>query len=215
MSAAVEMKCPNCSKALKVPPAVFGKKIKCRHCEHAFVVQDPAARAAQPASPPPPSPAKSRFLDDDEGPEKIEVIKEDDSARCPHCAQELEPPDAAVCIHCGFNNKTRAIAETKKVWAPTAEDWIMHLLPGMIALIICIALIVLDIVALLRMRSWLEGSFLEMEEVDAAGRKRFYVPPGFFIALIMVASIVILVPAVKFVYQRLIIGYMPPEKVKL
>jgi len=225
MAAPIEMKCPDCERVLKVPPAVFGKKIKCKHCGHAFVVHDPSARpakgSAQPesgAKPSSPAPAaKNPFLDDDddEGPAKIEVIKEDDSPRCPHCAQELDPPDAALCIHCGFNNITRAAAEVKKVWAPTFEDWFMHLLPGIIALAICITLIVVNVISLLNMREWLEGTFLEMDDKDAAGRKRYIVPPGFFIALIMVGSLVIFVPSIKFVYRRLIVGYMPPEKVKL
>ena len=72
---------------------------------------------------------------------------------CPHCAKELDPPDAKLCIHCGFNSLTRTKAETKKVWAPTAEDWIMHLLPGIVAAIICITLIVLSIICYLRMRN--------------------------------------------------------------
>jgi hypothetical protein len=220
MSAPIEMECPNCKRSLRVPPAVFGKKIKCKHCNHAFVVQDPSAKPPSSGAKPPaaPAPANKPFMDDDddEGPKKIEVITEgDDIPRCPHCAKELEPPDAIVCIHCGFNNVTRAKANTKKVWAPTFEDWFMHLLPGIIALAILIALIVLDIVSLVRMRDWLEGSFLEMDEKDAAGQKRFFVAPGFFIAVIMMASLIVGVPAAKFVYQRLIKGYMPPEKIKI
>ena len=222
MTAPIEMKCPNCEKVLKVPPAVFGKRIKCRHCSHAFVVPDPAAKAAraaakpQPAGPAPP-PAKSPFLDDDdEGPAKIEVISEgDEDPRCPHCAQLLDPPDAIICIHCGFNNVTRAKASTRKVWAPTFEDWFMHLVPGIVALSICIALIVLNVICLTRMRDWLEGSFLEMDEKDAAGRKRFFVAPGFFIALIMFFSLIIFIPAVKFAFRRLVKEYRPPEKIKL
>jgi hypothetical protein len=220
MSSPVDMKCPGCEKVLRVPPAVFGKKIKCKHCAHAFVVPDPAAKAARapakPAAspPPPPPPAKSPFLDDDEGPAKIEVIQEEDTARCPHCAKELDPPDAAVCIHCGFNNITRKKAETKKVWAPTLEDWVKHLWPGVTALSIVIGWIVFDIISLVRMREWLEGSFLEMDEVDAAGQKRYFVAPGFFIAVIWMASLVISVPAAKFAYRRLVKEYRPPEKVK-
>lgn len=216
MSAPIEMHCPNCKRSLKVPPAVFGKKIKCKHCNHAFVVQDPSAKPPTSGAKPAPAPNKP-FMDDDDddGPKKIEVIIEDDDIpRCPHCAKELEPPDAVVCIHCGFNNVTRAKANTKKVWAPTAEDWVKHLLPGIIALAILIALIVLDIVSYVRMREWLEGSFLEMEEKDAAGQKRFFVAPGFFIAVIVMTSLVIGVPAAKFAFKRLVKEYMPPEKIK-
>jgi hypothetical protein len=220
MSSPIEMKCPNCSKVLRIPPTVFGKKIKCKHCDHAFVVADPNARSAKGAAPPAtpaPAPGKPPFLDDDDdGPAKIEMITTDDEIpRCPHCAKELDPPDAIVCIHCGFNNVTRAKAETRKVWAPGIEDWIRHLWPGITALGIVIGWIVFDIISLNRMREWLEGSFLEMDEKDAAGRKRYFVPPGFFIAIIWTASLVISVPAARFAYRRLIRGFRPPERVKL
>lgn len=227
MASAVEMACPNCEKALKVPAAVFGKKIKCKHCGHAFVARDPdeapAARPTKPAakpaaSPPPPEPAqKAPFLDDDDdGPVKIEVMKDDlDVIRCPHCAKELDPPDAVVCVNCGFNNVTRAKAESKRVWAPTAEDWLKHLLPGIVALLIVIGLIVVNVISLLNMREWLAGTFLEMDEKDATGKNRFYISPGAFIAFIAGISVVVVVPAAKYAFRRLAKEYRPPEKVKL
>jgi hypothetical protein len=231
MSSAVEMKCPNCEKALRVPPAVFGKKIKCKHCGHAFVVRDPeeepakpakptkpGAKPAAPAPPPPPAPApakKSPFDDDDDGPLKIEVVQESDAPRCPHCAKELDPPDAKVCIHCGFNNVTRAKAETKRVWAPTAEDWFQHLLPGIVSLLIVIGLIVWNIICINRMRDWLTDSFLEMEEKDAAGRTKFFIAPGAFIFFSLAVSLLAFIPAAKFAFKRLVKEYMPTEKVKI
>jgi hypothetical protein len=217
MSSPIDMKCPNCAKVLRIPPSVFGKKIKCKHCEHAFVVSDPNARSAMPNPAPAPAAGRAPFLDDDDdGPSTIDVISEgDEIPRCPHCAKELDPPDAIVCIHCGFNNITRAKAETKKVWAPSIEDWIKHLWPGITALSIVIGWIVFDIIALQRMREWLDGSFLEMEDTDAAGQKRYFVAPGFFIAVIWFASLVISVPAGKFAYRRLIKEFRPPERVKL
>lgn len=228
MSSPVLIECPKCKKELKVPPAVFGKKIKCKHCQQVFVVEDPdaparPAKSAKPAPrptsppPPPPPPAKKRPFedDDDDDGRQIEVISEGDEVpRCPHCAKELDPPDAIVCVNCGFNNVTRAKADTKKVWAPTAMEWINHLIPGIIALAICIGLIVLCVISFMSMSEWLEGSFLEMEEKDAAGRKRYFVPPGFFITLICVGSLVIFVPSVKFAYRRLINEFRPPEKIK-
>jgi hypothetical protein len=226
MAAAVEIVCPECEENLKVPPSVFGKKVKCKHCGHAFVVKDPGGKPAKPgakavaASPPPPAPEvkKNPFLDDDDddvGAKKIELITEDEVPRCPHCAKELDPPDAKVCIHCGFNNMTRAKAETKKIWAPSAEDWIMHLLPGIIAAVICIGLIVWNIICYMNMREWMAGSFLELEETDAAGRKKFFVAPGFFICLSFVFSILAFVPCVKLAYKRLYVEFRPPEQVKV
>jgi hypothetical protein len=228
MASVVEIVCPECDENLKVPPSVFGKKVKCKHCGHGFVVKDPDAKGAKPAkpgakpaaSPPPPAPAakKNPFLDDDEdeaNAKKIEVITDDEVARCPHCAKELDPPDAKVCIHCGFNNVTRAKAETKKTWAPSFEDWAMHLLPGILAVVTVISLIVWNIICYMKMREWMAGSFLEKEDISATGQKEFYVRPGFFICLSVVISILIIAPCVKYAYRRLYKEFTPPEQVKL
>ena len=230
MPAPIEMNCPDCEEPLRIPSAVFGKKIKCKHCGHAFVVQDPdskrTAKSAKPLKPtksgvkkpesapsPPPPEAKKPLWEDDDGID-IEVVHEEDVPRCPHCAKELDPPEAIVCIHCGFNSRTRAKAETKKVWAPDAMDWFMHLLPGIIALSIVIGMIVLNIYCLVNMRDWMKGSFLESEEKDAIGRNKMYVPPGAFICFIMVGSLPIVIPSVKYAFKRLAIDYRPVDQVK-
>jgi hypothetical protein len=221
MAATAEIVCPECEENLKVPASAFGKRVKCKHCGHAFVVKDPGARAGAKAaatSPPPAPEAKKKPFedDDDDAPMKIEVVIGDDEVpRCPHCAQVLDPPDAIVCKECGFNNRTRAKANTKKIWAPSAEDWILHLLPGILALSICIGLIVWNIICYMNMREWMTGSFLEMEETDATGKKRFYVRPGFFICLSIFISIMIFVPAVRLAYRRLYVEFTPPEQIKV
>ncbi len=81
MASPVEMQCPECEKSLKIPPAVFGKKIKCKFCQHIFVVKDPNSAAKnkpgkpiKPGKPeekpvvesPPPPPVKKNLWDDDE-----------------------------------------------------------------------------------------------------------------------------------------------------
>jgi ribosomal protein L37E len=224
--------CPNCEAALNVPAQFFGKKIKCKQCGHVFVAADPGKPAARPQAkpvaisppppPPPPEPEKRVLWDEEDeaatgGMAKPLGLVEDDSEipRCPHCAKELDPPDAKVCIHCGFNNVTRAKANTVKVWAPTAEDWIRHLLPGIIALAVVIGLIVLNIVSAMNMRSWLEGSFLESDDKDASGRKKLYVAPGAFIFFLAAVSLMIFVPAAKFAFKRLVKEYRPTERIKL
>ena len=75
-----------------------------------------------------------------------------DVPRCPLCAKELDPPDAIICIHCGFNTVTRVKADTKKVWEPDTSDWINHLGPGILAAVICVAILVIDIVCWVNMR---------------------------------------------------------------
>jgi DNA-directed RNA polymerase subunit RPC12/RpoP len=246
MPATVELPCPNCEKPLKVPETVFGKKIKCKHCGHAFVVEDPDDAPARPAKgkaavkpskpggaavkakpkeeskkeePKKEQPAPYKFQDDDDDddggkPNPIAVIAEEEVARCPHCAKELDPPDAVVCIHCGFNNVTRVKADSKKVWAPDASDWINHLWPGIMAAVMCIGIIVVDIICIVNMREWMTGSFLEKEELGADGRKKFYIAPGAFIALIIALDIMPVIGLAYFAVQRLAIHYMPPERVK-
>jgi DNA-directed RNA polymerase subunit RPC12/RpoP len=228
---------------LKVPAAVLGKKIKCKHCGHAFVAEDPnekakpskpgkpakpavkaaapkaapakpAAPKPSPASPPPPpavAPKNDEWEDENV---KVELIKEDDDPRCPHCAQLLDPPDARVCLSCGFNSLTRTKAVTKKVWAPDASDWILHLLPGIITLLIAIALITFDIISIFNMRGWLTGSLLESDEADASGKKKMYVSPGFFIFVIIFFCLPVIIPCATFAYKRLCVNYRPVDKVK-
>src|SRR6516165_2281002 len=89
MATAVDIACPNCKKELKIPTTVIGKKVKCKYCEHTFVVPNPddddsgekskpakptkpGAKPAASSPPPPAAPApeekKSPFLDDDDEP---------------------------------------------------------------------------------------------------------------------------------------------------
>ena len=112
MSATLDVSCPNCSKALKVPAEHVGKRVKCKGCAEIFTITAPAKAAKAPAkapagkaAPPPPPPEekpKSPFLDEDEdevpgqAPKPMGVVHEEDVARCPHCAAELDPPTAVV-----------------------------------------------------------------------------------------------------------------------
>ena len=140
----------------------------------------------------------------------------EDIARCPFCAQELDPPDAVICINCGFNNVTRVQAESKKVWAPDSSDWLNHLAPGVLALVLCIGLIVFDIICLMNMEDWLRGTFLESETADVTdpSKKKLYVKPGAFTTLIIGFSFVAILPLGRFAFRRLVLNYKPEERVK-
>lgn len=230
----LDVKCPTCGKALKVPAQLAGKKVKCKGCDTAFQVSAPGARSvgaalaagaatgAKPAAPPPePEKPKNPFLDDDEDEvdeqgrvKAMVVVKESDVPRCPHCTVELDPPDAKVCYHCGFNNVTRVKAETKKVVAADATDWIPHLAPGIVALLLVIGLVVVDVICLLNMKEWMVGSWFEEEEKDILGNKKMLVKPGAFIALIFAFSIIGILPLARYAFRRLVLNYKPEEKVK-
>ena len=235
--------CPECDEPLKVPESVFGKKIKCKHCEHAFVAKDPDAgqkkAAVKPSKPGPAAPVKKeppkpepepkpdaaapyKFQDDEDEdamgakPKPLGVIADgEDIPRCAFCAQELDPPDALVCIHCGFNSQTRVRAESKKVWAPDANDYLNHLGPGVLALLICIAIITLDVICYTNMRDWMTGTFLQKDDTGPDGSKGFYIKPGAFITLILAITVMPIIGTARFAIKRLIIDNKPAERVKV
>jgi hypothetical protein len=221
----LDVKCPNCAKVLKVPAQLAGKKVKCKGCDTAFPVPapgaKPAAAAGKPVAAPPPEPVKTNPFADDEDEldeqgrvKAMEVLKESDVPRCPHCTVELDPPDAKVCYRCGFNNVTRIKAETKKVIAADATDWMSHLGPGILALILVVILVVIDIICYANMREWMVGSWFEEDEKDILGNKKMLVKPGAFIALIIAFSIIGILPLGRFAFKRLVLDYKPEEKVK-
>ena len=242
MASVTEIPCPNCEQPLKVPESVLGKKIKCKQCGHPFVAEAPAARkATKPAVKPskpggaavkvkkeeaakptpeskPDGPAPYKFQDDDDDggakPNPLGIIAEADVARCPFCAKELDPPDAKVCLHCGFNNLTRERAESKKVWAPDANDYLNHLGPGVAALLICIALIVIDIICWVNMSDWMTDTFLMNDELGADGKKSFLVKPGALITLILAATVLPIIKTARYAITRLAIENQPAEKIK-
>lgn len=218
----LDIACPNCRKGIKVPVEFVGKKVKCKNCEQPFAVKDPGGakpQAKPKAEMPKPEPKKKGRWEDEEDDETakkpMEVIAEADDPRCPHCAELLDPPDALVCTACGFNNRTRVKAETKKVWAPTFGDWAAHLGPGIVALAIVITLIVVDVICFLNMREWLAGSFLEMDEKSLAGETKFFIPPSAFSVWIAVMSLIGIVPGAKYAYRRLIREFKPEEQKKI
>ena len=223
MAVTLDISCPNCGKKLKVPAELEGKKLKCKDCQEVFAVKAPKAPPPPKAEEKPPETPKSPFLDEDDdenlppgvAPKPMGVIREDDAPRCPHCANELDPPDAVVCKFCGFNNKTRVKAESKKVIEADAADWATHLAPGIIAAVIAIALIVVDIICWVNMSDWLSGSFLEKDDKNpVTGNVEYFVKPGAFTMGIIAVSVFIIIPAGRFAFRRLVLHAKPVEKVK-
>lgn len=235
MAETTPIACPNCAKALNVPAAVLGKKIKCKECGTAFVAEAPkkGARPSKPGGaakpkpePQPEEPKKPKALyadEDDEGdggakPNPLGMIAEEDVPRCPHCAKELDPPDAALCIHCGFNNVTRTKANTKKVYAPDANDYLTHLGPGVAALLIFVALIVVNVICFTNMKQWMTDGFLDFlkkDEKGADGDVAFLVKPGAFITFVLAATVIPLIRTGRFALKRLVLENRPTERQKL
>jgi DNA-directed RNA polymerase subunit M/transcription elongation factor TFIIS len=225
-----KVKCKHCGEIIAVNESTLPSRKKSP--AKSVTVSKPQAPAKKPQAaappppppPPPPTPANpgyKKFLDDDSEedtakPTPLGVIDEgQDIPRCPFCAKELEPPTAIVCIHCGFNNLTRTRADSKKVWAPDLSDWIHHLGPGILALLLAIGLIVLNVICFLNMRDWMTDTFLQKDEKGADGEIAFYIKPGAFITFILAATILPLLKAAQFGIKRCFINYRPEEKVKV
>src|SRR5512143_2862260 len=106
--ATFDLSCPECGNTSKVPDDLVGKKIKCKKCQKIIVVQAPKSGAAKPTAIKAASPAgknKGKDEDDDKNPYIMQEVNL--AARCPHCALPMDPPDAKVCIHCGYHMQKR------------------------------------------------------------------------------------------------------------
>src|SRR5262245_43044783 len=153
--------CPECSTKIKVPEAAIGKKIRCKSCEHVFVVTVPkkapapaeregikkpgatsrpgkssegprAPKAADPPAPPKAPPIPVAGDADEAEGKSYGVADTDLTPRCPQCAAEMESEEAIICLNCGFNLKTREILARRKVKEMTGGDRFLWLLPGIL-----------------------------------------------------------------------------------
>jgi predicted Zn finger-like uncharacterized protein len=138
MAGALVLSCPQCDTKIKVRAELQGKRVRCKSCGHTFVAPvAPARRGPDPTAikaKNPPRPARSRPDEDDPNP--YGVTKLDMTARCPHCAKEMESADAIVCIHCGYNTVTRESVKLKKTYETTGQDRFMWLLPGILCVLL-------------------------------------------------------------------------------
>jgi len=211
--------CPECQARVKVPIDAVGKRLRCKKCETTYRIEAESAPASLPPSKPKPAakpPAKpaaapipvARDDDDDElENDKPYQMIHDDSALplCPFCAQQLASMDAKICANCGYDVVARSRVKSKAVYEHTGMEVTMWLLPGVACLIGVIVLITLDVIAIVKMSQWLEGSFLQNED------KTWLIKPGAFSVYTTVFSMAFILPMGKFAYKRLAIVNKPPE----
>jgi len=242
MSATFKVNCPNCKKEIKVPQEVVGKLIRCKDCQNMFEVPDPnkkptapakpvAAKAtpakAAPASPPPPpaadanapipfkvepEPIKKPYEDDDDGPNKYGVVIEGEEARCPFCAKPLDPPDAMICLSCGFDMHKRQRRERVAVHELTSGEYFMYWLPGIIWSIVLVVGWILLLILWLKVNS-LIGEWLETGEKDPATLKpAYYVKPWCCPLWLSIIFAFISATGIRVIIKRFITNPRPEEK---
>jgi len=221
MASTITVTCPECDKEFKAPADVQGKKVRCKGCGHAFVVPGPAAKPApakapagkaspnKPApdkgakavkapAPPPPRPASSDEEDDGKA---YGITTEDLTPRCPECANEMESEDAVVCLHCGFNTLTRQKAKTRKVRHITGGQIFLWLLPGILAALGTILLIVFDILYLVKIEDWVGTEGFLAYTLNNKGAKIW----------LSLTSVFVVSFLGRFAINRLILNPKPPE----
>ena len=232
MAEAITIACPECEKKITAPAAAVGKKIKCKGCEHVFVVKAPAgpkaadkpagkAVAKAPTGKPAggkageakkkPAPdaktAKPKPADDDDELDSnpYGVTSLDTTPRCPDCANELESEDAVICLHCGYNTRTRMKAETRAVEDVTGMTVFLWLLPGIVATLVFLFLLTLDLLYTFKIDVYVD------KDNDWFG---FISYPWFKIWVIWAPTTIVMVGCATFAVKRLILNPKPPERIK-
>jgi hypothetical protein len=151
MASTISTTCPKCKKIFNVLAELQGKKIRCKECGNIFRVQGAngkpddgkkqkvagssagaAGKGAAKEATAPATGAKPRPMDDDEDSTPIGLTTVEIVPRCPVCANEMESATAIICLHCGFNTRTRETQKTKRVADITTRDLVKWQLPGYI-----------------------------------------------------------------------------------
>lgn len=194
--------CPECRKQIKASDELVGKKVRCKGCGHVFVI--PAAGAEKPKAAPAKAKAAAAAAEEEDGGNPYALANDADEqvARCPHCAKELDSPDAKICVNCGYNTVTRQRHETKKVVENSGGDQFMWLLPGLLAVAAILVLIVFDIVYVFLMGDWLRSM-----DLDLLATKGFRL-------WVVIATLFAMFFLGKFGFQRLVLNPTPPERVR-
>jgi DNA-directed RNA polymerase subunit RPC12/RpoP len=206
--ATIAISCPKCESQIKVPPDLEGKKIRCKECSYVFVVKvSAAAKAAAKAEKPAKKATKEKEAaapaeDDDDG-KAYGMTDQSFLPRCAYCAKEMESEEQVVCLHCGYNHRTRQRIQTEKTMEPTAGEWFIHLLPG----ILCALVVLSQLASIALYWTW----FPKME----AENDSEWWSIGFGLASRIwntIISLFIIFFAGKFAIKRLILNARPPER---
>jgi DNA-directed RNA polymerase subunit M/transcription elongation factor TFIIS len=213
MADSVAVSCPECGKKMNVRPDIIGKKIRCKGCDEVFLARNPGGKAAIKKSSKAPPKAKKPvgddaipFKDDEEeevGSNPYGITDLEDYPRCPECANEMATRESIICLHCGYNTVTRLRAETKVVHDTTGSDWMIWLGPGILCVLAIIGLTTLNIIYLIFIDDWTEGS--DWLWIFAHYMVKIW---GSLI------NIFIMYHLARFAVKRLVLNPIPPEVLK-
>ncbi len=208
-----------------VPDAVRGKKVRCKKC--GGVVPVPATGGVDTRVQTEKAQAKAAAggHEEEDAKNPYGVTETSLAPRCPHCAYELDPPDARICLHCGYDMVKRQRRPSVKTYERTAGDWFFWLLPGIACLLAFFLIIAFGIYYHYILPSqmfarwdtnWEAAGGDRFKAVDKTSDESLWVylfHPGIEVWL-YVFSLALMWKCIKFAYKRLVLNYMPPEKVK-
>ncbi len=192
----IQISCPECGNKRGVPEQLVGKKIKCKKCQAVFVVKAASAKSATSRSDGA-IPIKKEEEDD-----RTAYALRDESlaTRCPFCALPMDPPDAKICLNCGYDMLKRRRVDRKVVYERTFADYLLWHLPtiGLTLLVF----IVIGVTIFLCIRVY-------PEQFDNA-----VLPPGCFQVWTVIIMLFVVYKSGRFIVRRLFREFNPPEKEK-
>lgn len=223
----IRITCPDCQQQMTVPDSVRGKKVRCKGCGGVVPVpgapikdtrvrtEQAQAKAAASAAEEEATIAKNPYG----------VTEMSLAPRCPHCAYELEPPDARICLHCGYDMIQRNRQPSIKTYERTFGDWSLWLLPGIGCLLAFFAIIGFCIYYHYYLPSDLFSRW--DQNYSAARGDRFETVsktldeswtalmfhPGIEVWLYVIC-LWLMWKCAKFAFRRLVLNYLPPEKLQ-
>jgi hypothetical protein len=209
---------------MTVPEAVRGKKVRCKGCGGVVAVPaggvDTRMRTEKAQAK---ATASAVQTEEDAAKNPYMVTETNLDPRCPHCAYALDPPDARICLHCGYDMVNRGRRPSIKTYERTAGDWFFWLLPG----IACLIAFFLIIGAGIYYHYYLPYDILKQKEAEELLSDRlgiFNHDPGPDAITYMfhpgievwfaVAGLVLMWKTGKFAFKRLILNHTPTEKIK-
>lgn len=202
---------------MTVPESLRGKKVRCKGCQG--VVAVPAAKPAKATVKPAPAPEPLSEEEDAKNPYGVQHMSL--APLCPHCAYELDPPDAKVCLHCGYHMVKRSRAASIKTLDHTGGDYFLWLAPGILAFLGFFALIGLFVYfhwfLPYETLSKTAADDLMKDRMEAFAKENlewhmWMYHPGIEVWLV-VFLLFMMWKCIKFAFIRLILNYTPPEKI--
>jgi LSD1 subclass zinc finger protein len=207
MAEPIFITCSSCNKQLKVPPAALGKKVRCKKCK---AINNVPARTEPLSFEEEAVDAKNPYI----------VTETSLSPKCPHCAADIEPPDARICLNCGYDLEVRGRRDSRVVYERTAADFIMWHLPTLA----CFLGIVAIVLGCLFYHFWLPDYVLNDKNAKSIHESRwnyFDDENAAWTGIIfhwgiqvwgIVIGLFLIWKCLVFMYKRLINNFLPPER---